>query len=62
MLFDEADYIIPYHADHAVKEDRTLIKAIYSETDVFILLCAMYLVKTGPMQIIIPTIYRKKLW
>ena len=47
MLFDEADYIILYQADHAVKEDRTLIKAIYSETDVFILLCAMYLVKTG---------------
>ena len=42
-MFDEADYILPQQVDSAVKEGRKSIKVISSDTDVFLLLCRMYL-------------------
>ena len=42
-MFDEADYILPQQVDSAVKEGRKSIKVISSDTDVFVLLCSMYL-------------------
>ena len=42
-MFDEADYILPQQVDSAVKEGRKSIKVISSDTDVFVLLCRMYL-------------------
>ena len=47
VLFDEVDYIILNQVDFAVKEYRTLIKVICSETYDFVLL------NIGPMQMFI---------
>ena len=44
-LFDEEDCIISHQVDCAVKEDRNLIKVIRSDTDVFVSLSTMYIVK-----------------
>ena len=44
-LFDKADYTMTHQVDCAVKEDRALIKVICSDTDVFVLLCTMYVIK-----------------
>ena len=43
-LFGETDYIIQDQEDYDVKENRTLIKVICSDTDVFMLLCITYIV------------------
>ena len=45
ILFDKADYIIPQQADCAVKEAHGLIRVICPDTDIFVLLSAMYIVK-----------------
>ena len=42
-MFDEADYILPQQVDSAVREGRKSIKVISSDTDVFVLLCSMYI-------------------
>ena len=44
-MFDEADCIITHQVDCAVKENHALIKVICSDTDVFVLLCTMHVVK-----------------
>ena len=41
--FDEADYILPQQVEAAIKEGKRSIKVISSDTDVFVLLCSMYL-------------------
>ena len=51
-LFDKEDCIIPHQIDCAVIEDRNLIRAICSDTDVFVSLCTIQriLLKTGPIE------------
>ena len=44
-LFDKADYTMKHQVDCAVKKDRALIKVICSDTDAFVLLCTMYVIK-----------------
>lgn len=40
--FDEADYIIPQQVGSAIKDGAKIIKVACADTDVFVLLCAMY--------------------
>ena len=40
--FDEADYIIPQQVGSAIKDGAKTIKVACADTDVFVLLCAMY--------------------
>jgi hypothetical protein len=42
-MFDEADYILPQQVDSAVREGKTSIKVISSDTDVCVLLCSIYI-------------------
>ena len=44
-LFVEEDCTIPHQGDCAVKEDRNLIRVICSDTDVFVSLCTVHIVK-----------------
>ena len=44
-LFDEADYIIPQQVNSTVLDGCKSIKVISSDTDVFVLLCSMYLMQ-----------------
>ena len=44
-LFDEEDCIIPHQVDCAAKEDHNSIRVICSDTDVFVSLCTIYIVK-----------------
>ena len=44
-MFDEEDCIIQHQVECASKEDCALIRIIGSYTDVFVLLCTMYVVK-----------------
>ena len=41
-FFDEADYIIPQQVHAAINEGKKAIKVISADTDVFVLLCAMW--------------------
>ena len=43
-LFDKADYITTHQVDFAAKEDCALIEVICSDSNVFVLLCRMYVV------------------
>ena len=44
-VFDEADYIIPQQVNAAIEQGQTTVKVIYADTDVFALLCGMYMKK-----------------
>ena len=41
-LFDEADYIIPQQVESAIQNGSKVVKVVCADTDVFVLLCAMY--------------------
>ena len=44
-MFDEADYIIPQQVNTVIEQDQTAVKVISADTDVFVLLCGMYMKK-----------------
>ena len=44
-MLDEADYIIPQHVNTAIEQGHAAVKVISADTDVFVLLCGMYVKK-----------------
>ena len=42
-MFDEVSYLLSRYVESAVKEGKQSIKMISSDTDLFVLLCSMYL-------------------
>lgn len=44
-MFEEADYIILQQVNSATEQGRKVVKVISADTDVFVLLCGMYIKK-----------------
>ena len=60
-FFHEADYIIPQQVNAAIQEDKKIIKVISADTDVFVLLCSMYLANDwSPAEIYIESFQKDK--